>query len=103
MSNNKIESYYKTLGTTANIGNARIKEKYIQALKKHPPETDPEGFEKVRQAYEALKDPEKRKQYDLVRKYGENVEGLIEEAFDALETKDFKKIGRASCRKREEN
>src|SRR5690625_1585531 len=90
MSNNKIESYYKTLGTTANIGNARIKEKYIQALKKHPPETDPEGFEKVRQAYEALKDPEKRKQYDLVRKYGENVEGLIEEAFDALETKDFK-------------
>src|SRR5690625_3289976 len=90
MSNNKIESYYKTLGTTANIGNARIKEKYIQALKKHPPETDPEGFEKVRQAYKTLKDTEKRKQYDLMRKYGGNVEKLIEEAFNALETKDFK-------------
>ena len=90
MSNEKDESYYKILGTTANIGNARIKEKYIQAIRKHPPETDPEGFEKVRQAYETLKDPEKRKQYDLMRKYGANVENLIEEVFYALEIEDFK-------------
>ena len=85
------ESYYKTLGTTANIGNARIKEKYIEALRKHPPETDPEGFEKVREAYETLKDPEKRKQYDLMRKYGTNLEDLIEKAYEASISGNLKK------------
>lgn len=90
LSNEQSKSYYKILGTTANIGNARIKEKYIQAVKKHPPETDPEGFEKVRQAYETLRDPEKRKQYDLMRKYGANVEKLMEEAFHAIASEDFK-------------
>lgn len=89
MSNEKTESYYKILGTTAKISNARVKEKYIQAVKQHPPETDPDGFEKVRRAYETLKDPVKRKQYDLVRKYGENVEELLEKAFIKSEKGDY--------------
>lgn len=91
MSKEKAESYYKILGTTAKISNRRIKEKYIQAVKKHPPETDPEGFEKVRRAYETLKDPEKRKQYDLMRKYGTNVEELMDKAYDAMDQMNFDK------------
>lgn len=85
MGKNSKESYYKILGTTAKIGQGRIKEKYIAAVKQHPPETDPEGFEKVREAYETLKDPTKRKEYDLYRKYGDNVENLIEEALTAID------------------
>lgn len=91
MGKEKEESYYKVLGTTARIGNARIKEKYIQAVKKHPPETDPEGFEKVRRAYETLKDPEKRRQYDLKRKYGNSVDDLMHKAFSAIEEEDYEK------------
>lgn len=89
MEKEKNESYYKILGTTAKIGNGRIREKYIQAVKEHPPETDPEGFEKVRRAYETLKDPVKRKQYDLTRKYGDNVENLMDKAFYAADNQNF--------------
>ncbi|MUV37104.1 hypothetical protein JNUCC1_00910 [Lentibacillus sp. JNUCC-1] len=74
------QSYYKILGTTANISQRRIKEKYISAVKQHPPETDPEQFEKIREAYDTLKDPVKRKQYDLSRKYGGDIEKMLEKA-----------------------
>lgn len=70
MSKIKNESYYKILGTTANIGQARIEEKYLQALEKHPQETDPEGHAKVQEAFEILSDPEKRAAYDNNRKNG---------------------------------
>lgn len=91
MSNDNKENYYKILGTTANISNRRIKEKYIQAVKEHPPETDPEGFEKVRRAYETLKNPEKRKQYDLMRKYGGRVDKLLDKAWSAIDEEDYRK------------
>ncbi|WP_052400721.1 J domain-containing protein [Oceanobacillus jeddahense] len=71
----KNESYYKILGTTANIGQARIEEKYLEALEKHPLETDPEGHTKVQEAYEVLKDPEKRAAYDETRKNGKKSSG----------------------------
>ncbi|GIO23779.1 DnaJ domain-containing protein [Oceanobacillus sp. J11TS1] len=74
MSKVKQESYYKILGTTANIGQARIEEKYLEALKKHPLETDPEGHAKVQEAYEVLKDPDRRAEYDYIRKHGKSKE-----------------------------
>lgn len=74
MSKVKNESYYKILGTTANIGQARIEEKYLEALEKHPQETDPEGYAKVQEAYEVLNDPEKRAAYDDARKHGKKAD-----------------------------
>jgi|SRR5690625_2442293 len=88
----KKESLYKILGTTANIGNDRIKEKYIEALRKHSPETDPEGFERVRHAYETLRDPEKRMQYDLERNHGANMDELLADAQDAFRLGDNIKV-----------
>lgn len=85
MNSAKTESHYKVLGTTAKIGQGRIREKYIAAVKKHPPESDPEMFEKIRAAYEILKDPSKRKEYDLLRKYGDKVEIMIKKAFNYIE------------------
>ncbi|WP_096190412.1 J domain-containing protein [Evansella halocellulosilytica] len=84
------QSYYKILGTTANISQRRIKEKYIAAVKKHPPETDPEQFELIREAYETLKDPLKRKQYDLARKYGGKIENILNKAGRDVEKGKFK-------------
>lgn len=85
------ESYYKILGTTANISQRRIKEKYISSVKKHPPETDPEQFEKVREAYETLKDPSKRKQYDQIRKYGGKLEKMLQKAGRFVEQRQMEK------------
>lgn len=91
MNQQKEESLYKVLGTTAKISDKRIKEKYIQAVKKHPPEMDPEGFEKVRRAYETLKDPEQRKQYDIQRKHGNNLRKMLEEASFEMDQANYNK------------
>lgn len=94
MSSKKEESLYKILGTTAKISDKRIKEKYIQAVRKHPPETDPEGFEKVRYAYETLKNPEQRKQYDIYRKHGNSLNKMLENVPYELRKKNYGKEGK---------
>lgn len=73
----EIENLYKILGTRSNIGQKRIKEKYIAKIKEFPPETHPEEFEEIRRAYETLKDVDKREQYDMLRKYGNKLEKLM--------------------------
>jgi len=34
-----------------------IRTKYLQLVKQHPPETDPEKFRKIHQAYQTARDP----------------------------------------------
>ena len=36
---------------------AAIKQAYRRALAEHPPDTDPDGFRRIRDAYELLRDP----------------------------------------------
>lgn len=87
----KIEDYYKILGTRANAGPEKIREKYMEKVRAFPPETHPEEFQAVRRAYETLRDPIKRKQYDLQRKYGDKIEEIMEKVWIYLYFKDFKK------------
>ena len=87
----KIENLYKILGTRSNIGQGRIKEKYIEKLKQFPPETHPEEFQEIRRAYEILGDVNKRKQYDMRRKYGEKFEKIMEEVMSSISMGEFEK------------
>ncbi|MFD0715853.1 DnaJ domain-containing protein [Paenibacillus sp. GCM10027626] len=75
-----VENYYKILGTRSNATQETIKKKYIERVKEHPPETHPEQFQQVRKAYEILRDPVKRNQYDLQRQYGGKLETMLEKA-----------------------
>ncbi len=84
-----LENYYKVLGTRANISQERIKEKYVAKLKENPPETHPEEFKKIREAYDTLRDPAKRKKYDITRKYGRKVERLNDDMMLALYMEDY--------------
>lgn len=81
----KPENHYKTLGLRANATPDAIKKRYIELVKQHPPETHPEQFQSIRRAYETLRDPAQRSEYDLFRKYGGQVEKVLEEAGEALE------------------
>lgn len=83
------ESYYKILGTTAKISQKRIKEKYLKAIREHPPEKDPERFEQIREAYEVLKDPKTRETYDLMRQSGGKLEKLHKRAWKAAEAENY--------------
>ena len=81
----KVENYYKILGVRANTTQDAIKKKYIEMVKAFPPETHPEEFQRFRRAYEILRDPVKRGEYDLLRKYGGQLEKIMDDAFEFLE------------------
>ncbi|HAI13135.1 MAG TPA: hypothetical protein DCM28_15615 [Phycisphaerales bacterium] len=65
----KFEDYYKTLGVERKASADQIKRAYRTLARKYHPDVNKEAsaqeqFKKVTEAYEVLKDPAKRKQYD---------------------------------------
>lgn len=48
------------LGIPLNAGEEEIRAAYVQKVKEHPPDRSPEEFEKIRDAYETLRDPRRR-------------------------------------------
>ena len=71
----QFKDYYKTLGVESGASADEIKRAYRKLARKYHPdvskETNAEArFKEIGEAYEALKDPEKRAQYDQLRKGG---------------------------------
>ncbi len=48
---------FEALEITATLEVAQVKRAYFALLQRHPPHTDPEGFRRIRAAYEALMSP----------------------------------------------
>ncbi|MBI3268497.1 MAG: J domain-containing protein [Planctomycetes bacterium] len=48
------------LGVSADIGEEELRAAYLQKVKEHPPDRSPAEFERIRDAYEALRDPRRR-------------------------------------------
>jgi curved DNA-binding protein CbpA len=46
---------FGVLGLSPTLDGAEVKRAYFAALQRHPPHLDPAGFQRVRQAYEALR------------------------------------------------
>eukprot|EP01023_Acetabularia_acetabulum_P060656 TRINITY_DN7291_c0_g1_i3.p1 TRINITY_DN7291_c0_g1~~TRINITY_DN7291_c0_g1_i3.p1 ORF type:complete len:114 (+),score=25.66 TRINITY_DN7291_c0_g1_i3:35-376(+) len=84
--------YYKVLGVSQNASPEDLRKAHRnQVLKNHPDKGgDNQKFQEIKEAYEVLKDPEKRKLYD---KYGENaVKEGIENGAPASMDEFFKGI-----------
>lgn len=60
-----IEDPYKTLGVKRGATEAEIKQAYFALVREHPPERDPEGFKRIRAAYEKLRASSERAETDL--------------------------------------
>ena len=48
------------LGVPANASEAEIRAAYLSKVKEFPPDRSPEEFERIRDAYDTLRDPRKR-------------------------------------------
>lgn len=50
-----MDTYYHILGLEPGASQAEIKKAYFRMVRQHSPESDPEQFQKIREAYEQLK------------------------------------------------
>lgn len=71
----KFKDYYKTLGVDSDASADDIRRAYRKLARKYHPDRSEEAdaedrFKEIGEAYEVLKDPEKRKQYDQLRAGG---------------------------------
>ena len=71
----QFKDYYDTLGVEPGAGDAEIKSAYRRLARKYHPDVSKEPgaedkFKAVNEAYEALRDPQKRAAYDRLRAQG---------------------------------
>jgi len=55
-----LEHAAQTLGVSASAAEQELRAAYLDKVRQHPPDRDPEGFERIRDAYDQLRDPDVR-------------------------------------------
>lgn len=72
---------FTTLGVTPDADEAQIRARYLELVRQHPPERDPEKFQEIRKAFDAVKDP-----LSIARRLLEPPEAIAPEWSSMLET-----------------
>lgn len=72
-----MKNFYDTLGVAETASEKEIKEAFKNLAKKHHPDRggDEKKFKEINEAYDTLKNPEKRQEYDAIRRYGQRAGG----------------------------
>jgi curved DNA-binding protein CbpA len=72
---------FTVLGLEETADDEAVRVAYLAAVRKSPPDRDPEGFRRIREAYEALRDSEHRL---ALRLFGPPPLTNVEELLDAV-------------------
>ena len=59
------EDPYEVLGLDSAATEVQIRQRYLERVRQHPPDRNPEEFERTRAAYELLRDPVARMERQL--------------------------------------
>lgn len=76
----EFKDYYKILGVAVDADAKEIKTAYRKLARKYHPDMNPDAgaedkFKEVAEAYEVLKNPERRAEFDELRQYGSQSQG----------------------------
>jgi curved DNA-binding protein len=68
-----MKNYYDTLGVNETASDSEIKSAFRRLAAQHHPDKggDKNKFQEINEAYDTLKNTQKRQEYDTMRKYGE--------------------------------
>jgi curved DNA-binding protein CbpA len=69
---------YRVLGLDSEADDEAIRRAYLEAVRRHPPERDPERFERIRAAYDAVRDRRRRISHALFDREQPTVEDVLE-------------------------
>jgi len=72
------------LGVSAEAGEAEIRAAYLDQVRQHPPDSQPERFEQIRDAYALLRDPGMRAKLVLA---GPDPAAPLVQLFDGMNAK----------------
>jgi curved DNA-binding protein CbpA len=81
----QAENYYTRLGIQQESQEREIKAAFLKAVRKFPPEQDPENFKQIREAYDTLINSQTRQEYDSRLDFGPEIEILENQIKDASE------------------
>lgn len=70
---------YTVLGVSVDADDEAVRAAYLELVRRHPPERDPEDFARINRAYEALKTENDRIRHELT-----DLEPGIRSPFEAL-------------------
>jgi DnaJ-domain-containing protein 1 len=65
MTISKHEDPWRVLGVETQAGDEEIRQAYLRGVREHPPDRSPEEFERIRDAYDQLRDARRRAMVSL--------------------------------------
>lgn len=81
--------FYEVLEINNDADYKEIKKAYARMVRKFPPETNPEEYNKIREAYEVLSSPDKKAEYDAHSKYSVEIEKFLDSASISIDNEDY--------------
>lgn len=84
-----MRNLYETLGIEKTATDQEIKKAYNKLLRKYPPEKEAEKYKEIREAYDTLRDKERRKNYDAYFNHGDKIQQLEKEAKELIEKEEY--------------
>jgi hypothetical protein len=72
--------YYRILGIARGASVELVRKAYLDGIRRYSPESEPERFQQLREAYDVLSDAAGRRRYDQERRYGVPLDVVLDEA-----------------------